>query len=595
MMRVTQDDLNWFNLKLKHCEGVEIKLFYLARPFQTNETEKDEKEKEDPLGLACGTLWTLDKALRAARLIVCDGRSLWERVGGGFLAGFSEMLNPWNEQNAVKIIYQFLSQRTHCAGAPTETRENNEEENGLWAALEGHAIKHIKPQQLHRLCSPDDLKAPGKSTAGKVIAVKKTQHHGEGGLVCRGSVGGFGELFRLPRSKLFYRETVLKHCDLGVAVGKDPRLVNLLESVEVLLVMGFLYELHLVGAEHSHWRELLLSCPRGFPTVPLFWYLGDLCELAGMDIFDIVLQQREESEHAARAIELFLPIIWEDLAPMRGEWSFERFKTIFTAEWIHFAKAVFNSRAFNLNIDGDVVIAMVPLADMLNHQNLTDVLVRKVESGGGDFVMLAGAPLEESEIGRELWMSYGPLQNWELLYNYGFVLPQNVHDRLPFPLQDALVEEEDVWGHRRRRLIEKYHLCVNGECWLAVHGVPCEALLALLRLHLAQPEEFDKMESKSPFIALSVTTELNIVQTVENVVKSILEQFPDSLDDDKAALAKISEEPSTDAVNDHDDELHALDNYMLCLRLRIGLKEIAYRTLQWCKETQTEIEENHRG
>ncbi|CCW61772.1 unnamed protein product [Phytomonas sp. EM1] len=592
-MRVTQADHDWFHLQLQLSERAEVKQFYLALPPSVG---------KDLLQLSCEAPWRLEEALRAARLIVCDERQLCERLGDAFSARFADPLDPWNEQNAVKLVYQFLVQRRPAADG--EAEETDHEPIRFTKALEAHMTRWIKPREMQGVCGRGGLHPVGSPQGGvsssilAVVPMADGDAHSEGGLICGGVVRAFGELLRVRRSAMFVKETALQYCELGTVVRRDARLGNLLESVEALLVMCFLYELRVVGAARSHWRELLESCPSSFPTVPLFWELSDLRELVGTDILDVVLQQREESEKVAQTIQYFLPIIWENLSPTLGEVTFEEFTSVFSAESISFAKAVFNSRAFNLNIDGDVVLAMVPVADMINHQNRTDVLVRKVDVDGGDFVMLAGAPLDESDVGRELWMSYGPLQNWELLHNYGFVMPQNEHDKLPFPFQVAPADEDDTWSCRRHLLIEKYHLHLHGECWLAAHGVPSEALRALLRVNLAQPEEFEVMETHGPFTPLSATTEVEVVQTVEYVVQCVLEQFPNSLDEDKVILAEmIGAIVDTESFQDGEDgdNPHALDNYKLCLQLRIGLKEIAHRALEWCKSARAGIEGDNSG
>ncbi|CAD2218297.1 Rubisco LSMT substrate-binding, putative [Angomonas deanei] len=88
------------------------------------------------------------------------------------------------------------------------------------------------------------------------------------------------------------------------------------------------------------------------------------------------------------------------------------------------------------------------------------------------------------------------------------------------------------------------------------------------------------MEEKGPFVALSLQTELNIVDTIEQTVHSIEELFSTTLEEDEAELKDLTDQNSDSKEN---------VNFVLCLRLRIGLKRIAQRTLAYCEEERRKL------
>lgn len=795
-MLVTHDDVTWVTEKLNTSPHASLKRLYLrlsshCRPVRTGMTSHEPghtrppsapeladvsvEEDADPLYLMQTPTWTLAKALAAMRVIALDERTMWECMSLRFCDTVEEVIDTWNEQLAVKLVYQFLQQRP-AAG----------ETDSLLCELVEHARVHIKPREkvavsamslsasapmcggaddAHKhLVTPSPSAArvgdtPGnrstptghnsdthssaaesssssshnegeanssaKSSSSSISSrngdTKDNDHddidahsrdkppamshlcgavgvlpkcasdaYSEGALLCTRPVAPFGELLRVPRSLLFFRDTVLHHCDLARALCRVPTLRSaVVDSEEVLLVLCLIYEMHLVGAASSHWSQLLLSCPLRYPSMPAFWRAADLAELEGTDMVEEVLAKRQQVDEFCADLPDVLALLYPELpAEMRARYSRSALRHVYGSATVRWARATFDSRAFNLHVDGRTVLALVPWADMINHSTRSDVLVRRVcacdsrldvgehsesivvheeaetadeetanrndgrdgrcdemstasassgahvvrdektktyESSGseGDFVMCVGAGLTEAEgdVDRELWMSYGPLQNWELLQFYGFVLTEeNEHDKLPFPFQppqtsatssarlceasddDDDAEENgtaamtDSEGQVRASIVSHYGLFHLQRCWIGFHGEPSEALRALLRVYLADAASLRRMyypqwhdvstgegeavpppppPALTPFDALAPETERAVVRTVEMTVQCVLDQFSTTLDEDEQLLREMEAELSVDS-EDSDR------NMILCLRLRVALKRIAHRAMAWC-------------
>lgn len=591
--------------------------------------------------------WTLAEALWRARFISLDDRTLWECLGPDMVAKrVCSFIDPWNEQLAIKLAYYFLRSQSSF-----EESKKNEAWVKLHAELDAYAAATIKPQgtatvqdyipltTLARTDLNEDKDDQNKSSevpaewSDKVafIPMEANNDFSEGSLRCIAPVPSCGVLLQVPRTEMFFRDTIVEHCALGRVIAAAPALRELLANEEALLVMCLVYERFIVGEAYSHWRQLLAQCPLRYPTIPTTWTLNDLAELEGLDMLDDVLTKRTQLQAVAQQLETSLiPIFHELLSPAGATDTVPTLSALLDAfAWNHlaWAQSTFDSRAFNLNVDGVVVMALVPLADMINHSNRTDVLIRKVEPHNGPFTMQVGAALTPADVGRELWMSYGPLQNWELLQHYGFVLGcENALDKLPFPLslpnsttansgktEENADEEEDKvpdgddWDARRRTLLRRYALCLPGRCWIGYDGVPSPALLAILRVLHAQGAEFDAMEASryGPFNALSAETEAAVVATVRKTVQCMLDVFPTTLSDDEETLAELRKAPHNTAVtaeeagggdDDHhhhqeeeeeeDNDEESVYNLTLCVQLRIGLKRIASRTLDWCSQRQ---------
>ncbi|KAG5498527.1 hypothetical protein JKF63_02813 [Porcisia hertigi] len=608
---------SWFSTQLSKSENAEVKRSYLR--WYAEDTGASYSD-EDPLFVhaVAGSCegWTLHELLWRTRIVAMDGRTLWECLDARMVAGrVHDVVDPWNEQLSVKLAFYFIQEQQHDGSSPKSSW------SALRRALDEYATATIKPRDSLTVAASSSalsvVRDAGRhrgstmtdawSSKVSFIPMELGNDYSEGALCCAAPVPSGGMLLQVPRSEMFCLHSALQFCALGRAIVAEPSLRDLLANEEAMLLLCLVYERFVVGAERSHWRRLLMHCPPQYPTMPIAWELSDLMELDGLDMLDDVLAKRNQLQVFADQIRTSLlpffhrALLSQDSATAETS-SLVDMSAAFAYEHLVWAQCTFDSRAFNLNVDGAVVMALVPLADMVNHSNRTDVLVRKVEPSGGPFTMVVGAALTAADVGRELWMSYGPLQNWELLQHYGFVLgPDNVHDKLPFPFAVPSEANEpqgksdatsmislspnqegtvSYWDARRLSLMRRYGLDLPGRCWIGHDGVPPAALLALLRLQFAQADEFGVMEGRryGPFEPLSPLTESAITSVVKSTVQCVLESFPTTLAEDEEMLAELRAEKNVGLGAD--DE--STRNHALCVQLRVGLKRIASRTLEWC-------------
>lgn len=629
MIWISAGDVSYIAQALEASEGSHIKKMYLRmNPASTHQEGGSDEEDvfclrpyvekgEEP--------WTLHRLLQVSRVIQCDERALWEHLGLQFLDSFAEVnaFDLWTEQKAVKWAKTFLCWRhggkedfSPCANLP------------LLQELFDHIAVHIKPQApLGWKPREEETTVAPEARENGVIEVVAMEGRKEGLVRCTAPASPFSPLIRVPYSKLFCRPTVNEFSPLAKIIQQLPQLQFIHEEEETLLVLCLVYEKYVVGAESSHWRDLLKGCPPCYPLVPSFWGFDALSELEGLDVLDDVIKKRGELDAFCHAVkETVVPAVWEALVscpPAEGLPMKASLEEAFSFDALHWARATFDSRAFYVNFEGDTILLLTPVADMINHCNRSDILVRRIVSsppGASEkcyFVMETGAALTTADLYRELWMSYGPLQNWELLQHYGFVLSESMYDILPFPLtfSQCVGDENEVvcgatnhdWHQLRLQLMEHWHLCSLQRCWIAASGVPSPALLALLRLQFASAEEMNRWahwaEEKNkecglstavstPFSPQSNETEQTVLSAVKKTVEAVLSAFPTTLEEDLDGLSHIAEEP-IDTEEDEDEKLWQA-RYALALRLRVGLKEIGHRCLEWCK-TQAEVLEGEKS
>ena len=552
----------------------------------------------------------IELVLCYARLVVLDQRECAVCLGPPHYVR-QKLLTPcgvsmWCEQQSIKAARK-------CIGFMEAALQPE-----LLEQLASHA-EIVSPRSLVKGVAAAPRALPPAESNPLVTIVPSTPTE-EGKLVCAAPAPAFTTLLRIKSDDLFSMRTVAKFSRFGEALLSDVQLRSVLPHDEVVLLLCFIFEARLVGADRSHWRPLLSEVPASFPTVPLTWSLLELAELDGLELLDDVLAKKDRLDIFGREIVTPIRTLAEKLYPDRED-ERERMNDVFqdrrVLEW---AQAVFDSRAFNLNDNGAVVLVLAPTADMVNHAIHSDILTKRLDAATGDFVMETGAGLRTSDIGREILMSYGPLQNWELLQSYGFVLDDNENERLPFPVSliadAASLEEDDEYVVKRNAWKDEYSLLVGGAFALPRDGVPPPALLAYLRLEQAEACSYPHLQKFGPFAPLpNADEERTVWQTIRVTVQAILDVFPTSLEYDQSCLAagkwlnvKDDDEESDDqsespakkgevAGNEDEDEAESDDadfedpadwqegpltnNDALCLRLRIGLKEIAHRTISY--------------
>jgi hypothetical protein len=156
----------------------------------------------------------------------------------------------------------------------------------------------------------------------------------------------------------------------------------------------------------SVWASYIASLPRSYSSCPLQWSSEELSELQASYIVQDVRSRHEQLKEEFAFLSAHLPMF-----------------DVFTYDdWVWSVLTVV-SRAFHLRVAGEAQLCMLPFADMFNHSADASAGYASVyESANCPFLLFSTQPVAR---GVEHTISYGPLGNADLLFSYGFCIPDN--------------------------------------------------------------------------------------------------------------------------------------------------------------------------
>ncbi len=248
---------------------------------------------------------------------------------------------------------------------------------------------------------------------------------------------------------------------------------------------------------------------------------------------------------------------------------------------------IVSSRIFGITVNGVKTDGFVPYADMLNHKRPRQTTWYYSDERQG-FVIEACDDLER---GAQVYDSYGKKCNSRFFLNYGFINPGN--DANEVPLTIYLKQEDPGYDIKMKlinegkpfqkfRVVENLDEKVMNEFLSWIRYVEFDGDLA--QLYLAKneavneaqrrrqsnqqgddSEDSDDVDLQDVFKGtslkpISLASELKVWVRVEEMAKESLEQYPTSLAEDRALLAKDDEKLSYNERN--------------CVLFRVGEKEI---------------------
>jgi hypothetical protein len=180
------------------------------------------------------------------------------------------------------------------------------------------------------------------------------------------------------------------------------------------------------------------------------------------------------------------------------------------------------------------------------------MLKTEFEFSGGAFVLRSP---REYKTGEEVFISYGVLNNDELITRYGFVDSDNVADVyrfegfLPFlqanhePMKRALGADS-----KRLATLKRTHPELDEALWNAnfiSDGTAEDKLLWALRAVLATPEEFAKANGVDGFKLGGGAPEKRAADAIQAAVSARLAEYPTTLEEDAEQLKSASENMAT--------------------------------------------------
>ncbi|KAL3930797.1 MAG: hypothetical protein SGBAC_011606 [Bacillariaceae sp.] len=359
------------------------------------------------------------------------------------------------------------------------------------------------------------------------------------GLLARRDVNDGDNLFKIPLKLCMTKRSARK------ALGRDVFSTDVNEYL--VLACQLIHEKFVLGDE-SYWKPYMDVLPEVGEVNPTFsWSDEDLSFLEGSPVIA-----------ATRSLQMKLQREYDSL--LDGEDGLcakfpDRFpKDKYTYEnWV-WAFTMLFSRAIRLrSLKEGEALALVPYADLINHSPFSQAYIDARE--GGDWLFSSG---EEEVIlyadrgyrrMEQIYISYGPKSNAELLLLYGFAVERN-----PFNSVDVTVaiapRTESFVKELKDESIPIDPLAEEKIEFLASVGresmvdFPCYAdrypveLLEFLRLMQMTPEdtrgrplnEFDYSRT------ISAANEASVLRSVIEAVTRQLSNYPNTEDDDAALI-----------------------------------------------------------
>jgi histone-lysine N-methyltransferase SETD3 len=170
--------------------------------------------------------------------------------------------------------------------------------------------------------------------------------------------------------------------------------------------------------------------------------------------------------------------------------------------------------------------ALLPEALLLNHSVAPHVV--RFSAPDADGVLRLRA-LRPCHAGAQLFLSYGPLPNAQLLQFYGFCLPDNPYDT--FPMAFELPEEEEGEAQEgeetallRACVLERWGLGLEHSLRRG-HRLPSR-LLGALRVLTASSAELAACSASPRTVPLSADNEQTVALTLADTVEALLASIP---------------------------------------------------------------------
>ena len=228
------------------------------------------------------------------------------------------------------------------------------------------------------------------------------QKNNERGVVSSQNIKQGEYVFLIPKHLIITNKTadmIPEIKEVNRYFRKTPTEINIIK-ITVFMLYAEAYEDVMSDVD---WTPYFDTIPETLDHIPTFWE-DDLKYLKGSYLFKRVMERNKLMKEEFK-------ILRKNLEDFR-EFSFYEYQRM---------RSLVSSRNFKLTINNDIVSAMVPLADMLNHSN-TCQTTWSFNDRLQSYQMLAKASIK---VGDEITDSYGvkPMDNYFMYY--GFVLPDS--------------------------------------------------------------------------------------------------------------------------------------------------------------------------
>lgn len=177
---------------------------------------------------------------------------------------------------------------------------------------------------------------------------------------------------------------------------------------------------------------------------------------------------------------------------------------------------------------------MLPFLDYVNHQTRESCFCVNLEEQC--ISLITG---HRYEAGEQIFDSYGPKSNAQLLLNYGFALPENPHDSVNLCVKIPDSNGDEELDSERSRLLEGHHL--QSKMFFPIRRaqlVPPD-MVAFMRIALLAKASDAREESGKPCSAaqpFGLKSEMEVLKTLVRLAQGMIAKYPTTLKEDQELL-----------------------------------------------------------
>ena len=220
---------------------------------------------------------------------------------------------------------------------------------------------------------------------------------GDRGLFATTRIPSQRPILRVPHSCLLTVEMAL-----GLPIGQAFAATGLVPRTSHTWLASLL--LTVLFDRATPFRPYLDLLPQSYPFMPLLFEDHDLALLRGSFTYGRIAERKENIQREYEYLTRLVPAL-----------------RVYTFAQFVWARLTVLSRNFGITVDGAKTQALVPIADLLNHQHPREANWGYVGQAG-EFAVTA---LCDFSKGDEVRDSYGRKCNSRFFMNYGFVLAEN--------------------------------------------------------------------------------------------------------------------------------------------------------------------------
>lgn len=266
--------------------------------------------------------------------------------------------------------------------------------------------------------------------------------------------------------ELLITVSTVEHSDIGWIFSKYGGLNGVYFFAQQVLAAFLVWERHL--DHHSVWYPYLKSVPLDYST-PLFCLNEELKLLPPFLLEPILIQKQKVTDTFSDLKSILSAESWKCSHCSKSLSSIVCFEVYCWAWSAVNTRSVYVDEhviSHSLNIQDKSCLALAPYLDMFNHSNDVDVQVR-LSSVRNCYEIQTLVPVAKHA---QVFIRYGCHSNMKLYTEYGFILPFNPHDFIPFVVEEILTSVKEVFPVKfncsasKLNFLEVHNLTENLSC-----------------------------------------------------------------------------------------------------------------------------------